>query len=70
MTLHERRQAELELQKAHYSIAAACRVLEVSAVTMRKWIRAGLVHLTEIGPPGHSLKRLTREEVIRLKRAA
>jgi len=70
VTPDERRQAEQTIERAYLTIAAACRVLCVSKSTMRKWIEADLVIITEIGPPGHGVRKIARAEVERLRGAS
>lgn len=70
MTPEERRHAERAVDRAYFTIAAACRVLEVSRSTMQKWIDADLVNITEVGPPGHGIRRISRQELDRLRQVA
>lgn len=61
------RRSQLRLDQATYlTLAAAARELGVSETTLRKWIAAKLVNVTMIGPPGHALRRIARQEVQRL----
>lgn len=63
-------QSERLSQRRYYTIAAAARALDVSETTLRKWIAAGLVRVTMIGPPENSFKRIAVDELERLKRTA
>lgn len=66
----EDRRAHDTAERAYYTIAAATRILCVSKSTMRKWLEAGLVKVTEIGPPGYAVRKIAKAEIERLKRVA
>lgn len=56
--------------KALMTLADAARALEISRQTLTKWAELGYITLTAIGPPGHTIRRVTRTEVERLKKVS